>query len=63
MPSEDVKESDLLDDFECDIPDDILCNLPIPGDRPMSMGGDSNAVSETYTSCVFNHCTFNLANK
>ena len=24
MPSEDVGESDLLDDFECDIPDDIL---------------------------------------
>ena len=63
MPSEDVRESDLLDDFECDIPDDILCNIPISGDRPMSMGGDSNTVSETYTSCVFNNCTFNLANK
>ena len=63
MPSEDVRESDLLDDFECDIPDDILCNITIPGDQPMSMGGDSNTVSETYTSCVFNNCTFNLANK
>ena len=63
MPSEDVRELDLLDDFECDIPDDILCNIPIPGDRLMSMGGDSNTVSETYTSCVFNNCRFNLANK
>ena len=63
MPSEDVKESSLLDDSDFGIPDDILCNIPIPGDCPMSMRGTSNTVSESFTSCVFNNCSFNLASK
>ena len=35
MPREDVKESNLLDDSDFSIPDDILCNVPIPGDCPI----------------------------
>ena len=60
MPSEDVRESDLLDDFECDIPDDILCNIPIPGDRPMSMGGDSNTVQSVKRTPVVCSTTVRL---
>ena len=37
MPSEDAKQSEfLLDGFDFDdVPDDVLCNVPIPGEGPV----------------------------
>lgn len=62
MASDDAKESDfLLDDFDFDILDDILRNIPIPGDRPT--GSDSNTVSESFSRSVFNNCTINFVSK
>ena len=60
MPSEDAKESDfLLDGFDFDnVPDDVQCNIPILGERPVS--GESANISESFTSSVFTNCTFNF---
>lgn len=50
IPSEDRKESDfLLDDFDSNIPNDILCNVPVPGGR--QIGSDSNTAHGI--SCIW----------
>ena len=43
------------------IPDDILCDIPIPGDKAVS--SDSCTISESFTRSVFNNCTIDFVGK
>ena len=43
------------------ISDDVLCNIPMPGDIPMPC--DSHKASETLTKSDFNNCTINIVQK
>ena len=48
-----------LDGFDFDdVPNDVLCNILIPGERPVS--GESAKISESFASSVFINCTFNI---
>ena len=61
-PSEDAKETEfLLPEIDFDISDELLCNIPMPGDVPMS-GGSYN-ITETFTKSVFNNCSINIVHK
>ena len=61
-PSEDAKETEfLLPEIDFDISDELLCNIPMPGDVPMS-GGCYN-ITETFTKSVFNNCSINILHK
>ena len=61
-PSEDAKETEfLLPEIDFDISDELLYNIPMPGDVPMS-GGSYN-ITETFTKSVFNNCSINILHK
>ena len=56
MSNEDGKETDFLfGELDCEIPDDVLCNIPMPG--------DSHKASKTLTRSVLNNCTINIVQK
>ena len=51
-PSEDAKETEfLLPEIDLDISDELLYNIPMPGDVPMS-GGSYNITKPSQNLCL-----------